>query len=115
MRTVAVSNNERKTGQSKPRWLDPGRTNSPATKAVNPSAGSRSEKSPSKELRAYISPMCRAEVIEGVDAVDCLTESIFYCEHRHYFGRHCFCMHPQKQEIGTRTKDGERAEKLQAA
>lgn len=112
MNTVALSSSERKPGQSKPRWPDPSRTNSHATQTENPSSGSQPKKSTSKELRAYISPMCRAEVIKGVDAADCLAEPIFYCEHRHYFGRHCFCMHPQKHEIAARTKAGERAKEL---
>ena len=112
MHTVALSSSERKPGQSKPHWPDPSGTNSHAAQAENPSSGSQPEKSPSKDLRACILPLCRGEAIEELDAVDCLTEPIFYCEHRHYCGRHFFCTHPQKHEIAARTKAGERAKEL---
>lgn len=58
----------------------------------------------SRRHHATVSSGCRARIVTEPDLVDCMTQSLFHCEHRLYFGTSHYCTHPRKMEIVAHTK-----------
>jgi hypothetical protein len=69
----------------------------------NALSGHQTNRSHSRKLHKGVSSACRARLITELDLVDCMTESLFHCEHRLHFGTCHYCMHPQKLEIVAHT------------